>query len=113
MVEVDMGSMPVRRPQRIAGSKSEVDLSKTSIMRKAIAYAQAYMEKQHRTELGWKSFRVLILTNSSDRAMRLSLCCPVHIRCGLWISEDMVIRITQLHMISVVTYQTRMSLSLL
>ncbi len=68
MVEADLGSMPLRRPQRFAGSTSEVDLSKTSIMRKVIAYAQAFEEKQHQTQLGWKNFRVLILTTSLERA---------------------------------------------
>lgn len=57
LVEVDRGHMPVER----------TGLAKTSILRKLIAYAQAYEDRLHKDELGWKAFRVIILTTSKER----------------------------------------------
>ena len=57
LAEIDLGHMPVER----------ADLSRTSIMRKLIGYAKVYEDGLHRSELGWKNFRVLILTTSPER----------------------------------------------
>lgn len=57
LVEVDLGHMPVER----------TDLSQTSILRKLLGYAKAYDEGLHKTELGWKGLRIVILTTSEAR----------------------------------------------
>jgi hypothetical protein len=57
LVEVDMGHMPVER----AG------LSKSSILRKLVAYSKAFEDGQHREEFDWRGFRVLVLTTSEAR----------------------------------------------
>lgn len=57
LAEIDMGHMPVKR----AG------LSKTSIVRKLIAYAKVFEDGLHREEFDWRGFRVLVLTTSPER----------------------------------------------
>ncbi len=70
LVEVDTGSMPVRRPRRPADGRapaSSVDLKRTSVMRKVVGYAKAYEQELHKSVLGWQAFRVLIVTTSAAR----------------------------------------------
>lgn len=59
LVEVDRGQMPIERSS----------FKQTSIMRKLVAFAKAYEDELHKTEFGWKGFRVLILTTSEERVM--------------------------------------------
>lgn len=58
MVEIDRGTMPVMR----------ADISQTSFMRKMRAYLAAHAAKQHESQFGWKTFRVLTVTVNRDRA---------------------------------------------
>ncbi len=70
LVEVDTGSMPVRRPRRPTDRKAPaapVDLKRTSVMRKVVGYAKAYEQELHKSVLGWQAFRVLIVTTSAAR----------------------------------------------
>jgi hypothetical protein len=57
MVEVDRGTMPVRRS----------DPEQTSIERKMRVYLAAHAAKQHREQFGWANFRVLIVTTDQHR----------------------------------------------
>src|SRR3954470_12690039 len=52
MVEIDRGTMPVRRS----------DSEQTSVERKMRVYLAAHSAKQHRDRFGWANFRVLIVT---------------------------------------------------
>lgn len=56
LVEVDRGHMPIER----------ADLSRTSIVRKLIAYAKAHVDGAYKA-FGWSGCRVLILTTSQAR----------------------------------------------
>lgn len=57
MVEVDRGTMPVRRS----------DPNQTSFEGKMRTYLAAYVAKQHTRRLGWRSFRVLTVTTDDRR----------------------------------------------
>src|ERR1041384_1053077 len=57
MVEIDRGTMPVRRS----------DPEQTSIERKMRVYLAAHAAKQHHREFGWTNFRVLFVTTNHDR----------------------------------------------
>jgi DNA-binding Lrp family transcriptional regulator len=57
MVEIDRGTMPVRRS----------DAQQTSIERKMRVYLAAHAAKQHREQFGWANFRVLIATTNQER----------------------------------------------
>ena len=57
MVEIDRGTMPVRRS----------DPEQTSIERKMRVYLAAHAAKQHREQFGWANFRVLIVTTDQHR----------------------------------------------
>jgi hypothetical protein len=57
MVEIDRGTMPVRRS----------DPEQTSIERKMRVYLAAHTAKQHREQFGWTNFRVLIVTTDQHR----------------------------------------------
>src|SRR4051812_943165 len=57
MVEIDRGTMPVRRS----------DPEQTSIERKMRVYLAAHAAKQHREQFGWPNFRVLIVTTNQER----------------------------------------------
>jgi DNA-binding Lrp family transcriptional regulator len=57
MVEIDRGTMPVRRS----------DAQQTSIERKMRVYLAAHAAKQHREQFGWANFRVLIVTTTKER----------------------------------------------
>jgi hypothetical protein len=70
LVEVDTGSMPVRRPRRPSEKRTPaapVDLKHTSLMRKVVGYAKAYEQELHKSVLGWQAFRVLIVTTVPAR----------------------------------------------
>src|SRR3954449_2020286 len=57
MVEIDRGTMPVRRS----------DPEQTSIDRKMRVYLTAHAAKQHQREFGWTNFRVLFVTTREER----------------------------------------------
>src|SRR3954471_9594539 len=57
MVEIDRGTMPVRRS----------DPEQTSIERKMRVYLAAHAAKQHREQFGWANFRVLFVTTNHNR----------------------------------------------
>lgn len=57
MVEIDRGTMPVSR----------TDITQTSFERKMRAYLTVEASKQHKTQFGWKTFRVLTVTTETDR----------------------------------------------
>ena len=57
MVEIDRGTMPVRR----------TDPEQTSIERKMRVYLAAHSGKQHRKQFGWANFRVLVVTTDEHR----------------------------------------------
>src|SRR3954468_24346224 len=57
MVEIDRGTMPVRRS----------DPDQTSIERKMRVYLTAHAAKLHKEQFGWANFRVLFVTTNQDR----------------------------------------------
>jgi hypothetical protein len=57
MVEIDRGTMPVRRS----------DPDRTSFEQKMRVYLTAHATKQHERQLGWKNFRVLAITTAQRR----------------------------------------------
>lgn len=61
MVEIDRGTMPVTR----------ADLAQTSFERKMRAYVAAHVAKQHETQFGWKTFRVLTVTTDRHRVQSM------------------------------------------
>lgn len=61
MVEIDRGTMPVTR----------TDVAQTSFERKMRAYVAAHAAKQHETQFGWKTFRVLTVTTDHHRAQSM------------------------------------------
>jgi hypothetical protein len=58
MVEIDRGTMPIVR----------ANLKQTSFERKMRAYLSAEAARQHETQFGWKTFRVLTVTTDPHRA---------------------------------------------
>ena len=66
LVECDRGTMPVVR----------ANLKRTSLARKFEGYIAGYMAKLHERQHGWKAFRILLITNSAERAehARAALC---------------------------------------
>lgn len=58
LVEIDRGTMPVARS----------DLQQTSVLRKLLTYDALWRAKAHTTELGWRNFRVLFVTATSERS---------------------------------------------
>lgn len=58
LVECDRGTMPVDR----------ANLQQTSLKRKFLAYTAAKRAELHQRHFGWKAFRVLVITNSRERA---------------------------------------------
>ena len=61
LVECDRGTMPVAR----------ASLHQTSILKKLLAYETARMQGVSERQWGWRAFRVLIITNSAQRAGRI------------------------------------------
>jgi hypothetical protein len=61
MVEIDRGTMPVRRS----------NLVRTSFERKMRAYLSAHAAKQHERHFGWKTFRVLTVTTDEHRVQTM------------------------------------------
>jgi hypothetical protein len=57
MVEIDRGTMPIRRS----------DLDQTSFESKLRVYLAAHAGKQHERHFGWKNFRVLVVTTDEHR----------------------------------------------
>jgi hypothetical protein len=58
VLECDRGTMPVERST----------LAQTSMLRKFLAYEGARQQGMHTARYGWKNFRVLTVTSSSERA---------------------------------------------
>ncbi|MEZ5844824.1 MAG: replication-relaxation family protein [Hyphomicrobiaceae bacterium] len=61
LVECDRGTMPVDRP----------GLAQTSLKRKVLAYTALKRVGLLQRQLGWKAFRVLVVTNTRQRADNL------------------------------------------
>ncbi len=57
VVEIDRGTMPIRR----------TDFSQTSIERKLRSYLSAYVSRLFERKFGWKFFRVLFVTSDDNR----------------------------------------------
>ncbi len=57
LVEIDRGTMPVVRR----------DLKQSSILRKLLAYQVMWKMKLHQKHFGWGNFRVLFVTESTER----------------------------------------------
>ena len=57
LVEIDRGTMPVARR----------DLKQSSILRKLLAYQVMWKMKLHHKHFGWGNFRVLFVTESTER----------------------------------------------
>ena len=57
MVEIDRGTMPVRRS----------DPDQTSLAGKMRIYLAAHAARQHERQFGWKNFRVLVVTTDRQR----------------------------------------------
>jgi hypothetical protein len=58
VVECDRGTMPVER----------TSLDQTSMLRKFLAYESGRAQELQNRKFGWKNFRVLTITSSSERA---------------------------------------------
>ncbi len=61
LVEIDRGTMPVERS----------DITQSSIMRKFLAYGAVWRSKLHTRTFGWRNFRVLVVTGSTERAQNM------------------------------------------
>jgi DNA-binding Lrp family transcriptional regulator len=57
MVEIDRGTMPIVRS----------DIRQTSFARKMHAYLAAHAARMHERHFGWRTFRVLTVTNDDNR----------------------------------------------
>ena len=64
LVEIDRGTMPITR----------ADFSQTSIERKLRSYLSAYASRLIERCVGWKSFRVLIVTSDAHRVRSMIEC---------------------------------------
>ena len=62
MVEVDRGTMPVRRS----------DPEPTSFEGKMRVYLAAHIAKQHDRQFGWKNFRTLVITTNRQRLLAMA-----------------------------------------
>jgi hypothetical protein len=61
VVECDRGTMPIER----------ATLAQTSMLRKFLAYEAGRVQRVHELRFGWKNFRVLVITNSQERASNI------------------------------------------
>lgn len=61
LVECDRGTMPVER----------ATLKQTSIIKKLLAYETGRKQGLHEKQFSWKNFRVLIITNTPERAVNI------------------------------------------
>lgn len=61
MVEIDRGTMPIIR----------ADIGQTSFVRKMQAYLAVHATKQHESQFGWRTFRVLAVTTDRNRAQSI------------------------------------------
>lgn len=64
-LEADRGTMPVKRDRQ----------ERTSIHRKMLAYEATWRQRVHKSRFGWDRFRVLLVTNSSDRRQNMLSAC--------------------------------------
>ena len=64
LIEIDRGTMPVMRS----------DLAQSSMMRKFLAYGALWRAKAHTSELGWRNFRVLVVTSNTERTTNMRDC---------------------------------------
>src|SRR5947207_4735469 len=65
MVEIDRGTMPVRR----------ADFEKTSFERKMLGYLAAHAAREHERKLGWKNFKVLTVSTDRERILTMMEVC--------------------------------------
>jgi len=68
LAEVDRGTMPVER----------YDLKQTSILRKLLAYQTLWKARRHLKAFGWRNFRVLFITTSTERAENMRTAMNSH-----------------------------------
>ena len=61
LVECDRGTMPIDRS----------NLHQTSMLKKFLAYTAGKRAKLHQRQFDWKAFRVLVITNTPERAKNL------------------------------------------
>ncbi len=64
-LEADRGTMPVTRR----------GLDQSSFQRKLLAYEATWRQNLHRSQLGWRRFRVLTLTTSAERLAAMQAAC--------------------------------------
>ena len=64
-LEAYRGTMPITRGQ----------LDQTSFQRKLLAYTATWSQDLHRTRFGWQRFRVLTVTNSTQRVQGIKQAC--------------------------------------
>lgn len=69
LVEIDRGTMPVERS----------DLAASSILRKLVAYRELWRSALHTSQLGWRNFRVLVVTTEAERARHMQECARRHL----------------------------------
>ena len=62
LVECDRGTMPIDRS----------NLDQTSLLKKFLGYTAGKRAKLHQRQFDWKAFRVLIITNTAERAQNLA-----------------------------------------
>jgi len=68
LVEIDQGTMPVARR----------DIRQSSILRKLLVYQTMWKSKRHRQNFGWRNFRVLFVTTSTERVQNMIACANNH-----------------------------------
>ncbi len=61
LVEIDRGTMPVERS----------DILQSSMLRKFLAYGSIWRSQLHGQAFGWRSFRVLVVTGTAERAQSM------------------------------------------
>ena len=66
MLEIDQGTETIEPNERRIRSKSF--FRDTSILRKFVIYANAFKQKTHQEQFGFRAFRVLIVTTNRARA---------------------------------------------
>ncbi len=61
LVEYDRGTMPIDR----------ADLRQSSVLKKFLGYAAGRQAKLHQRQFGWKALRILVVTNTPERAANM------------------------------------------
>lgn len=68
LVEIDRGTMPVERER----------LHQSSILRKLLAYQAFWQSKRQQQHFGWRNFRVLFVTTSTERVKHMLAAVDTH-----------------------------------